>query len=205
LVDIDASRVQQGVTAQVQETAGIRILTQDLLWGGCRTTAGHSSGSEVDRPRGKILRATWAEVGQDYDRIASTCLLSQLVEQVIEILGRDSPQLVTTIQTLRLRHLELMARALRPGGVGWLFCDFVSSETLPELLTTAPAALPPLLGQALTAGNVFHGCNPGILLQVMRQDEPLKSLITDPKITNPWIWLTGDRGYAVAGLCFTRV
>ncbi|MDP1563365.1 MAG: hypothetical protein Q8M16_18440 [Pirellulaceae bacterium] len=206
LVDIDSSRVQQGVTSQVADARGIQVLTQDLLWGDHPLTPDPASKQNIGRTvRERISAATWSAVGQDYDLIASTCLLSQLIEQVIEIIGSDAPEFVATIQTLRRRHFELMARALRSGGTGWLFCDFVSSETLPELLSTVPQALPQLLEQALTEGNFFHGLNPGILLQVLRQDEHLTLLVDQSQITNPWVWLTGERAYAVVGIRFIRV
>lgn len=203
LVDIDAPRVQQGVAAQVADSRGIQIVTQDLLWGDQSLSRDPARSDAQNLPE-RISATKWSALGQDYDRIASTCVLSQLIEQVVQIIGIDSPKFVASVQATRLRHLELMASVLRPGGTGWLFCDFVSSETLPELLTTTAKALPQLLGQSVTQGNYFHGLNPGILWQVLRQDEGLAALIRDPQITNPWIWLTGERAYAVCGLQFTR-
>jgi hypothetical protein len=209
LVDIDAGRVQQGIAAQVADARGLRVIAQDLLWGDRAVTPASTTVSttavDLQQMFEHLSTTTWPAVDRDYDGIASTCLLSQLIEPIIERVGSDSPEFVRIVQALRRRHFELMARALRPGGIGWIFCDFVSSQTVPELLTTASSALPPLLKQALAKGNFFHGLNPGILLQVLRQDAPLSSLISQPKITNPWVWLTGGRGYAVVGLCFTRL
>jgi hypothetical protein len=205
LVDIDAGRVQQGIAAQVADARGLRVIAQDLLWGDRAVPTTSTRTVELHQLFEAISATTWPALDGNYDGIASTCLLSQLIEAVIERAGCDAPEFVRIVQALRQRHIELMARALRPGGIGWIFCDFVSSQTLPELLTTAPSALPHLVKQALEQGNFFHGLNPGILWQVLRQDVQLSSLISHPKITHPWVWLTGDRGYAVVGLGFTRL
>jgi hypothetical protein len=135
-----------------------------------------------------------------FDVVASTGLLTQLVDQVNLTLGTEHPQFLELITTLRLRHLRLMLELLKPGGVSWLFTEVVSSLTCPELLKVPQAELMPLLTHCINQGNFFTGCNPAVLNQIYRQDPVLKSQVADLFVTRPWLWKFIYRSYAVVGI-----
>jgi len=209
LVDRDSDLVQQGIAAQTNSSTGLHVVRQDLLLGDAASrdpsTATDLLAPEVGHSLlTRIKQAGWDALRSDYDLVASTCLLSQLVHQVIAAVGADHALFIPTVQTLRQRHLWLMAQALRPGGHGLLFCDFVSSETLPELFQANPENLPGLLGQALQQNNFFHGLNPGKILQVAREDAALQACIDQVQMSPPWVWFTGALAYAVVVIKFTR-
>jgi len=233
LVDIDSALVERGIAAQLSDPQGIGVVQQDLLKASHLPGASGPNLSPTDGPvtaaaatggrpslpppspplqqpeagaqlRQEILAATWEALATDYDVVASTCVLSQLIKAVIEQLGEDHALFVPTVQALRQRHLHRMALSLRPGGTGLLLADFVSSDTLPELFSATPQNLPVLLGQALQANNVFHGMNPGMILKVAREDPQLQSLISTVQMSPPWIWRTGNMAYAIVAIKFVR-
>lgn len=209
LVDRDTDLVQRGIAAQTNAATGLRVIHQDLLLGDPAPQAATSemnlSVPEIGHEfLSKVKQARWSSLRSDYDIVASTCLLSQLVHQVIDAVGVDHALFIPTVQALRQQHLWLMAQALRPGGQGLLFCDFVSSETLPELFQATPENLPALLGQALQQNNFFHGLNPGKILQVAREESSLQSCLERVQMSPPWVWFTGDLAYAVVVIKFTR-
>lgn len=209
LVDRDSELVRQGIAAQTNSSTGLHVLQQDLLLGDNEALAPSTVPSLLVPEVGqsflaRLKQTRWDALRCDYDLVASTCLLSQLVHQVIDAVGVDHALFIPTVQALRQRHLWLMAQALRPGGQGLLFCDFVSSETLPELFRANPENLPALLSQALQENNFFHGLNPGKLLQIAREDTELQACLDQVQMSPPWVWFTGSLAYAVVVIKFTR-
>jgi len=209
LVDRDSDLVRQGIAAQTNDATGLHVIHQDLLLGDPTSQVAASEMDLITPEIGRdflsnVKQARWTSLRPDYDIVASTCLLSQLVHQAIDAVGVDHALFIPTVQALRQRHLWLMAQALRPGGHGLLFCDFVSSETLPELFQANPENLPGLLSQALQQNNFFHGLNPGKLLQIAREDAELQTCLDQVQMSPPWVWFTGSLAYAVVVIKFTR-
>ena len=92
-----------------------------------------------------------------FDRVASTCLLSQILETAAHSLGRGHRQLAEVESALLAGHLRLMARLASPGGDATLVAEVVSSDTLANL----PEMSADELAHRLTmAGIEVESCEP---------------------------------------------
>lgn len=134
---------------------------------------------------------------QSFDVVASTGLLTQLIEAINLTLGPQHPQYLNLITSVRLRHLRLLLELTRPGGMSWLLTELVSSLTCPELLTVTEDELMPLMVRCVTERNFFTGCNPSVIAQIYQHDPELKSAIQQLSTTRPWLWKFIYRVYAV--------
>lgn len=220
LVDHTPTRIDEALEFQGVSRDRVRITALDLLWGTQgvpnlqfddledeairrhEVQAASAKSGEIGLVRWS--QARWEPLEESFDGIASTCLLSQLILQVKSWMGNDHPELVEAIKLVRWRHFMLMAKSLCSGGTGLLVCDFVSSDTLPQLMDVDSRALPSLLKHALETDNFFHGLNPGILLKVAREDVSLQAMMKNVGLSNPWVWYTGDKAYAVVAIRFQR-
>ncbi len=137
-----------------------------------------------------------------YDVIASTCLLSQLLCHASECIGESHPRFVETLQTIRRRHIEIMVEHLRPNGTGLLVTDFVSSISLPDLLTTTD--LKATVRKAIEQGNFLHGLNPAMVGRVF-EESSVREALRSVKITDPWRWAMPERIYACFAVVFQRL
>src|SRR4051794_6391029 len=139
LVDIDAEALALGAARQgVAGHPGLR------LHGGVDVTAtlgllsGWASMSALG-PADFDALAAWpasrvaAFLPGGFDRVASTCLLSQVLETAAHTLGRGHRQLAEVQAALLAGHLRLMARLAAPGGEAVLVAEIVSSDTLAKL------------------------------------------------------------------------
>ena len=99
--------------------------------------------------------------GRQFDVVASTSLTTQLLGSVVSSFGDDSPFKNFMLLAIRDGHLQLMEKLIRPGGFGVLICDFVSSDTLPELKTAdTDEAILATARKAIDERNFFSGTNP---------------------------------------------
>ena len=208
LVDIDAEALACGATRQgVAGHPGLR------LHGGLDVTstlgllAGWDPSSAVAPAELEAL-AAWpayraAKVLPDgFDRVASTCLLSQIQETAAHALGEGHRQLASVKAALRIGHLRLMARLAAPGGEAVLVAEVVSSRTLPGLPAIASGDLVGLLPGLLRAGNHFCGAHPRQLLATLRADPCVGPRVAAAAPLSPWLWRLHARTYLVAGLAF---
>lgn len=131
--------------------------------------------------------------------IASTCLLSQLLCHATECIGEDHSRFVDLLKTIRLRHIEIMVESLLPGGVGFLFTDVVSSESLPELYTTND--LKETVKNAIAERNFLHGLNPQVICTVF-DAASVRPKLKSIRITDPWRWVVPKRIYACFAIIF---
>lgn len=143
--------------------------------------------------------------GQQFDVVASTSLTTQLLGSVVDAFGDGSPFKNFMMLAIRDGHLKLMEKMIRPGGRGVLVCDFVSSDTLPELVgADTEETVLALARKAIDERNFFTGTNPWFM------KEALGKLITeDPNqpvsIAPPWRWRMGEsRFYAVTSVGFSK-
>ena len=136
-----------------------------------------------------------------YDCIASTCVLSQLLFHATECVSERHPKFVDLLQTIRMRHIEIMLNCLKPGGNGLLVTDFVSTESLPELFETTD--LKQTLRTAVADKNFLHGLNPAVIDTVF-QHEKIKPQLKSIKITEPWRWAMPGRIYACFAIIFKK-
>lgn len=135
-----------------------------------------------------------------FDVVASTCLLSQLVEAVRRTLGESHPRLVDLVLAIRRQHLRLLTRLAAPGGVMLLVTDFVSSETAPELLSDGEVDLVRLASRLLQSGNFFTGANPLAIRREWSADPLVASRLALVELLAPWKWRLEHRTFLVAAV-----
>jgi hypothetical protein len=136
--------------------------------------------------------------------VASTCLLSQLINTAAQSIGENHARFAELIQAIRLGHLRLLSRLMAPGGFGILITDLVSADTLPGLTSIPDEFLTAALVEQVNRRNFFHGVNPKTLFSLFRTDPLLAVEVADAQLTSPWRWDAGGRLYAVYAIRFRK-
>ena len=142
---------------------------------------------------------------RQFDVVVSTSLTSQLLGSIVDSFGDDSRFKNYMLIAIRDGHLKLLEKLVRPGGVGLLILDFVSSDTLPELKTADTDESMLATGRkAIDDRNFFTGTNPWAI-----KDALAKLIVEDPNqpwdIARPWRWRIGEnRYYAVTAIRFSK-
>ncbi|QEG39482.1 hypothetical protein [Roseimaritima ulvae] len=138
------------------------------------------------------------------DCVASVGLLSQLMLSVTQVHDPGAPQqTIAAAAELRRQHFQHLLARMRPGAVGVVSFEIVSSDSLPELIGCANEAVPNLTAAAIGTGNFYTGLHPAAMFHTASQlakDEH----VSDPQMHRPWKWCLGPRTYAVAALSFRR-
>jgi hypothetical protein len=132
-----------------------------------------------------------------FDVVASTCLLSQLVNAVVLTAGEKHRRFPEAVQAVRAGHLRLLASLVAPGGVGVLITDVVSSDSFRALASVPEGLLPALLGPLIAQRNFFHGVNPAVVSALLRTDPVLAPQVAGWEGVRPWLWDFGPRVYLV--------
>lgn len=184
LIDLDAAALQDGLRRQGVEGEPAIVLDGevDLL---------NQPGIESDQP--------------STDVVASLCLLSQLIEAATTQFAGSSEDQLAVVQVVRRQHLELILNSVRPGGVGLLITDFVSSDTAPELTNLDDAHLPALAARCLATRNFFTGLNPAVIVDLLKHDPHFAAHVEEVAVTPPWKWDLGPRSYLVYATRFRRL
>lgn len=137
-----------------------------------------------------------------FDCVASTCLLSQLVDSVRRLIGESSVDFLPTVLELRRRHLQMMVENLSAGGRGVLITDFVSSETLPNIASMTREELVVASEHAIANQNFFTGCNPFAIQQLLRSDAWFTQRVCNTQLCKPWCWDLGAKQLIVTAILF---
>lgn len=202
LVDIDADALERGAgRLSVAERGAVHLHGGVDLTGCWQLLSNRQRGeslthSEIDQVANSLASSSLPLTGP-FDVVASTCVISQLIEGAVLALGQAHPRLLDVVLPLRASHFRLMTQLLRPGGRGVLITDFVSSATLPALAQPAEPSWPELLDEVTARGNFFHGLNPPNLLAA------LAGVAANPRITGFWRWKQATRTYAVVAIEFS--
>jgi hypothetical protein len=136
--------------------------------------------------------------------IVSTCLISQLLDSVILALGANHPGLVPLLLALRRQHLRAIVHNLAANGRGVFVFDFVSRQTLPNLMQIDESRLNLTLVEAINAKNFFTGLNPFAVQAELQSHADFVGLITDIQLHSPWRWDIGKKQFAVSAISFQR-
>lgn len=215
LVDIDAEAMQAGVANQFHTAPGAaRLHQQRIGFTACDLTGALEMCHEITQfpsPQGFArLRAALVQLPalthlpKQYSTVASTCLLSQLLEIFQRAIGETSPEFRAVAELIRRQHLRTLASLTAPGGTALLFADFVSSESHPELLEASPEALPEIMDRVLRERRCFPGMNPASICRVL-SEAPLASYWQGPPtMSPPWVWNLGPRSYLVTAITCRR-
>ncbi|MEZ6122723.1 MAG: hypothetical protein R3C49_06040 [Planctomycetaceae bacterium] len=134
------------------------------------------------------------------DIVASLCVFSQIIHTAGRLLNTDHPAFPNLLKALRIGHLRRILKLLKPGGIAILVCDVVSSETAPQLNSTAPNDLAELIRQLVGDGNFFSGTNPAMMLADLNLLTRLPHGPETVHTIDPWLWNLGNRTYAVYAL-----
>jgi hypothetical protein len=141
---------------------------------------------------------------ESFDVVASTCLLTQLIDSVAMSLGADHPRFMELMLAVRDRHLRLLVELLAPGGLGVLVTDIVSSDTCPALLTAPEDYFSVLTSRQVDEGNFFTGANPRVLQHWFTNDVEVGPLVERVQLVRPWQWRVGPRAFAVCAVKVLR-
>ena len=205
LLDLDRKAVESGVSAaEGLSSSRLKIIAPiDLASPLATTTASTLSEAAAITQFCQALAAPLAVMPVEAaDVVVSTCILSQMLSAMTNLVTDKHPQFLPLIQAVRRGHLVRMLQLLKPGGRGILISDLVSSETTPQLTSIDDASLPKLLAQALATGNFFSGLHPGVMLQDLGTAPGIASSVDSPIMTAPWCWQMGPRTYAVYAITF---
>ena len=207
LLDLDREAVELGVSAaEGLLTSQLKIVAPiDLASPLATTTASILSDDSAITQFCQALAAPLSVIPVEAaDVVVSTCVLSQMLSAMTNLVTDKHPQFLPLIQAVRRGHLVRILQLLKSGGRGILISDLVSSETTPQLTSIDEASLPKLLAQALATGNFFSGLHPGIMLQDLGTAPGIASLVDSPVMTAPWRWQMGPRTYAVFAISFRK-
>jgi hypothetical protein len=214
LVDWDAAALSEGLARQgFNGDSGVRTVGEVDLAGVAEATRdwprnAPPSNEQIEQAIVAARSALTIEP-ESCEVAASVGLLSQIIDGVVRSAGCDHvpmshPRMLELIQALRYRHLEILTELLVPGGWGVLICDFVSSETAPQIVSAEDFALPALLGELIARGNFFTGLNPAVIHSLLTTHDSFRRRIDQVAVLLPWTWNLGPRWYAVFAIRFRR-
>jgi SAM-dependent methyltransferase len=139
-----------------------------------------------------------------FDVVASTCMLTQLIDSVYMALPTEHPRCVELVMSVRDRHLEIILELLKPGGVGVLVTDFVATETAPELAQLDELSLPQAAAKWIEERNFFTGANPYAIRDYYNRSRGPGPCASDAQVKGPWRWDIGAKQLAVGAVTFRR-
>lgn len=169
-------------------------------WNAAATFAGESIASAI-----AAARLVPPPLAGGYDVVASTCVLSQLIDSVYLAVAAGHPRASELALAVRNRHLETMIALLNPGGAGVLVTDFVSSETAPELAFLPDSQIPAAAIAWINARNFFTGTNPYAIRDYLRGLGQKALAAENAEVLPAWRWDIGAKQLAVSAVTFRRV
>jgi SAM-dependent methyltransferase len=149
------------------------------------------------------MAAPRPEVGS-FDVVASTCMLTQLIDSIYMALPTEHSRCVELVMAVRNRHLEIILELLNPGGVGVLVTDFVATETAPELAQLDELLLPRAATKWIEERNFFTGANPFAIRDYYNRSRGPGPCASDAQVKGPWRWDIGAKQLAVCAVTFRR-
>jgi hypothetical protein len=210
LVDIDAvavararERVPEGLRARLLAHAPLDLsgMFQDIeRWGRMQVTPDEL----MNAPAAGAKRIAAALPGP-FDVVASTCLLTQLQLELLQLLGDTHQLFVALREFLTLTHLRTLAALTKPGGRALLVTDLCESAVFPPGRPRNEADLAPLMSELVDKGYVIHSSHPGLIGATLDDDPVLKRCFSDAQLNPPWLWQNGpERRFLVYALTLPR-
>jgi hypothetical protein len=217
LVDLDQEALDHLIESQATDS----LARQIEIVGGVDLSGILEEQSESS-PGGDFSPERWIERARHpvrpgrlsrYSVVASTCLLTQLIDSVAIATGKnpssttpvspgqpmDEATLIERCLAIRDGHLRLLGELVAPGGIVVLITDFVSSDTLPELHSVDAIDLGRLCSTAINRGNFFTGVNPVVLAHWLKTRS-----FEEVRLEKPWRWIMGNRVFAVSAITARR-
>ena len=209
LVDVDRAATEQAIASRMEESMRGRVHVSESDVSGIfeRLQAADVKdfASNAAKDLLELLSVNPKLPSSPFDCIASTCLISQLLDSVILAMGANHPSLVPIILALRRQHLRAIVHNLSAGGSGVFVFDFVSTQTLPNLMQIDESRLNQTLIEAINAKNFFTGLNPFAVQTELQSHADFAGLIKDIQLHPPWRWNIGKKQFAVSAISFRRL
>ncbi len=152
----------------------------------------------VDWPASRVAPA----LPGPFDVVASTCLLSQIVGNADHALRLGHSQLDQVVSAIRMGHLRLLARLVRPGGRVVVITDYATSERCPEIAEWPDQEIHSLDRLASSRG-LIRGVNPGTIMTQFRRDPVLSAQFKGVAQFGLWRWRLHARVYLVQAIAAT--
>jgi hypothetical protein len=140
-----------------------------------------------------------------FDVVASTCVLSQLIDSIYMGLAGDQPRRTELVLAVRNRHLETIVELLNPGGAGILITDFVATATAPELAYLDDAQVPAAALNWINQRNFFTGTNPYAIRDYLQGLRDTVHTVENVQVSPAWRWDIGAKQLAVSAVTFHRL
>ena len=203
LVDLDSDTLLGALRARgLEQSPQVTALGGVDLAGMPRSMDG-----QIDDDKLSQLKRTAAqhdpELPGPFDVVVSTCLLSQLINELVKKLADQPRQMIETLQIIRRRHLELLLQNTCPGGSAILVTDVTSSDALPELLDPT-VYLDQLMQTTICQGNHFHGLNPVSIHQALQQEPTIAKQVSAVRVSRPWRWNATVRTYCCLAFLMSK-
>lgn len=141
----------------------------------------------------RTARTLRDRLGGQFDRVVSTCLLSQMHLELRRVLTDGHPLFSATTFCLNLAHLRTLHELIAPQGDALLVCDATSNEITP-LDDPRELERPLALLQALLAeGRTFQAVDPRMLCAIAEDDPLLSRSATVSEPEAAWLWTSGPQ------------
>ena len=207
LVDLDPEALQQVADRHPELNSVIRLHSGIDLSGIATQldNLDHPPRTEQINELIKAARdAPTLELPEPFEVVASTCLLSQLMNVAVAAVGASEPRLLELLAAIQTGHLRLLANMVAPEGTGLLFTDIASSDDVPEIATTAD---PSRLGADLARQKkLFVGIDPQQIEDDLRRDPVIAPRIESLNRIGAWSWRINEtRTFLVTGISFRTV
>ncbi|MDX2022812.1 MAG: hypothetical protein SF187_21445 [Deltaproteobacteria bacterium] len=151
------------------------------------------------------IEAVASDIGETYDVVVSTCLLSQLMHGARIALGAQHADLRALAVCLQLGHLRLLSRLLNRHGRAILVSDVASNDDLDLRPVVSSETAAQAMAMLTANGRCFTGTDPLQSLRMLETDEVLATQVDAQLPLNAWVWqMSAVRSYLVAALTFAR-
>jgi hypothetical protein len=206
LVDLDEGAVGRAVSRLSAEEARrverycpvelSGVLAELELW----RARGRRTDEEISAVKRAAMAAPRPAVGS-FDVVASTCILTQLIDAVYMSLPTKHRRLDELLMAVRDRHLEMILEMLKPGGVGVLVTDFAVAGATQELAPLGELALSSSTQIGMKRSEFFVGTDPFEIRDFYKRLCGPGPTVVDVAVEGPWRWEVGGR---VLGVCAVR-
>ncbi len=161
--------------------------------------------AELRRVAVGSIHSILGRIGRTFHVVLSDCILSQLPIAYRRAWVTSRTNWSSLFTAITAVHLGTLVGSLQPGGRGAIACDALGSKTAPEIRDLVGASAEELqrfVQEGLATGAVSLDPDPSALLRGLAVPG-LRELVDSPKVTEPWLWDTGDV-LLVYGLLFRR-
>jgi hypothetical protein len=209
LIDIDEralrhaiKRLPAAIGSSIEALGGVDltgILPRLETW---RSAQGPSEGELADAI--EAVRHAQRPIAEKFDAVASTCVLTQLIDSICLGTPVESPLRQELVMAVRNRHLETMIEMLNPGGAGVLVTDFVATDTAPEMPKLSDAQFAAAAIEWINQRNFFTGANPYAIRGYFSCRPQSEAAVCDVIVCPAWRWNIGAKQLAVSAVTFRR-